>query len=222
MPALKNAKHEAFARAIVEGKSGRAAYCSAGYKASDGAADVNASRLLKNAKVAARVAELKAAAAAATTVTAARVLKELGKVAFANMADYMRVGADGDPRLDWSGLTRDQTAALAEVTVEDFRDGRGDPPAEGLEEQPHGGALRRQGGREVRRVRFKLCSKLDALRQLGEHFGLFKQVHEHTGKNGGAIETRDVTEISELEAARRVAFLLEKAARTGAGKKEQA
>ena len=126
MAILKNAKHEAFARAILEGMTGRDAYRAAGYIVSDAAADANASRLLKNAKVATRVSELKAAAARASTVTAARVLDELGKIAFANMADYMRPGADGDPYLDFSKLTRDQAAALQEVTVEDFKDGRGE------------------------------------------------------------------------------------------------
>jgi phage terminase small subunit len=37
----------------------------------------------------------------------------------------MRSTPEGDPYLDFSSLTRDQTAALAEVTVEDFVDGRG-------------------------------------------------------------------------------------------------
>jgi phage terminase small subunit len=38
----------------------------------------------------------------------------------------MKVGRDGDPILDFSALTRDHAAALVEVTVEDFRDGRGE------------------------------------------------------------------------------------------------
>jgi hypothetical protein len=44
----------------------------------------------------------------------------------ANMADYMKSTPEGDPYLDFSALTRDQTAALSEVTVEDFLDRRGD------------------------------------------------------------------------------------------------
>jgi phage terminase small subunit len=104
MAALKNAKHESFARAILEGMSGRDAYLSAGYSAQPAAADAAASRLLKNVKVSARVAELKAAAARASTVTAARVLDELAKLAFANMLDYMKAGPDGDPYLDFSKL----------------------------------------------------------------------------------------------------------------------
>src|SRR5258706_14370831 len=103
---LPNAKHEAFARAIVEGKSGRAAYHAAGYSAQGDVADAAASRLLGNVKVAARIAELKGEAAQAAIVTAARILEELAKLAFANMLDYMRVRPDGDPGLDFSKMTR--------------------------------------------------------------------------------------------------------------------
>ena len=59
MPALENAKHELFAQEIAKGASQRDAYKAAGYEVkSDAAADANASRLLTNAKVKARVAEL--------------------------------------------------------------------------------------------------------------------------------------------------------------------
>lgn len=137
------------------------------------AAETNASRLLRNAQVAARVAELKASAAKASNVTAARVLDELAKLAFANMADYMRVGAGGDPVLDFSKLTRDQAAALTEVTVEDYLDGRG------------------EDAREVRKVKFKLADKRGPLVDLGKHLGLFKERIEHSGPDGGPIETRE-------------------------------
>jgi hypothetical protein len=55
-------------------------------------------------------------------VTAERVIREMAMIGFSNMQDYMRVGKDGDPHLDFFTLTRDQAAALSEVTVEDFRD----------------------------------------------------------------------------------------------------
>jgi phage terminase small subunit len=190
MTPLENAKHEIFARHIVEGMSGRDAYRAAGYStASDESTDAAASRLLSDVKVAARVEELKAAAARASTVTAARVLNELAKLAFANMADYMRAGPDGDPYLDFSKLTRDQAAALVEVTVDDFRDGRGDD------------------ARTVRRVRFKLADKRAALVDIGKHLGMFKERVEHSGPEGGPIETR---QFSDIEAVRFIGRLLTK------------
>src|SRR5258708_1371689 len=78
-------------------------------------------------------------------MTSHEVLLELGRLGRTNMLDYMRVGPDGDPVLDWSKLTRGQATALIEVTVEDFLDGRG------------------EGAREVHRIRFKLVSKIDGL-----------------------------------------------------------
>jgi hypothetical protein len=69
--------------------------------------------------------------------------------------------------------TRDQAAALVEVTVDDFRDGRG------------------EDARNVRRIRFKLADKRAALVDLGKHFSFFKERIEHSGPGGGPIETRE-------------------------------
>jgi hypothetical protein len=81
--------------------------------------------------------------------------------------------ADADPYLDFSKLTRDQAAALTEVTVEDFKDGRG------------------EDARNVRKIRFKLADKRAALVDLGKHFGMFRDKIEHMGRDGGPIETRE-------------------------------
>ncbi len=104
-----------------------------------------------------------------------RIVAELARIGFSNMQDYMRSNSEGDPFLDFSNLTRDQAAALAEVTVEDFKDGRG------------------EDARDVRRVKFKLHDKRAALVDLGKHLGMFKERVEHTGKDGGPIETKDVS-----------------------------
>ena len=64
------------------------------------------------------------------------MINELAKLGFSNMLDYIRVLPSDDPIADLSALTRDQAAALVEVTVEDFVDGRGD------------------AARDVRRVKF--------------------------------------------------------------------
>jgi phage terminase small subunit len=118
-------------------------------------AEVQGVRLLGNARVSAAIAEAQAARSKRTAITADRVVAELAKLGFANMLDYMAVGADGDPALNFGALTRDQAAALQEVTVEDFVDGRG------------------EDARDVRRVRFKLADKRAALVDLGKHLGLF-------------------------------------------------
>lgn len=168
--------------------NGKQAAIRAGY--SEKTADVQASRLLATVKVKAAVDKAIAKRAEKTGITAERVLEELAKIGFSNMLDYMRPGADGDPYLDFSQLTRDQAAALQEVTVEDFKDGRG------------------SDARDVRRVKFKLADKRAALVDLGKHLGLFKERVEHTGPDGGPIQTESV---SDTELARRLAFILTKA-----------
>jgi hypothetical protein len=59
-----------------------------------------------------------------------------------------------------------QTAALAEVTVGQFMDGRG------------------EDAREVRRVRFRLASKIDAIELLGKHHKLYVERHQHDWGTG--------------------------------------
>lgn len=135
------------------------------------AAQVQGSRLLSNDMVAAAIAKGQQARLERTEITQDMVLKELAKIGFANMHDYMRVGHDGDPVLDFSTLTRDQAAALSEVTVEDYVDGRG------------------EDARDVKRVKFKLADKLGALEKIGKHIGMFKE----------RIEIKQVTELEDDE-----------------------
>lgn len=139
----------------------------AGYSAKT--AYVQGSRLLANVKVQAEIVKAQTKIAAKLEITAEKVLKELALIGFCNMQDYMRAGPDGDPYLDFSALTREQAAALAEVTVEDFKDGRG------------------EDSRNVRRVKFKLSDKRAALVDIGKHLGMFKDRVEMTGANGGPI-----------------------------------
>lgn len=170
MPVLKNPKHERFAQELAKGKTATEAYVLAGYKPNDG----NAATLKGKQRISDRVAEILGRAAERAEITVADVVSELAKIGFANMADYMRVGPDGDPCLDFSALSRDQAAALVEVTVEDFKDARGEE------------------SRDVRRVKFRLADKRAALVDIGKHLGMFKDRVEVTGADGGAIETRDV------------------------------
>lgn len=119
------------------------------------------------------------------------VLEELAKIGFANMKNYMGITEQGDAFMDLSKLTEAQAAAMAEVTVEDFMDGRG------------------EGARDVRRIRFKLYDKRAALVDIGRHLGMFTDKVQLTGKNGGPIETVHTVPDSEL-AARIVGELLNK------------
>jgi phage terminase small subunit len=66
---LKNARHERFAQELAKGEHASTAYRNAGYSAVGNSAEVSASRLFKNAKVAARIAELRARVADKATET---------------------------------------------------------------------------------------------------------------------------------------------------------
>jgi phage terminase small subunit len=166
VPALKNARRERFCQEIVHGKPLEEAHGLAGYVADRR----NAANLRNQNDIARRITELldkrealdsavTAKAMEKLAITKEAILSELAKIAFANMQDYMKVGPDGAPTLNFKDLTRDQAAALVEITVEEFRDGRTD-------------------AREVRRVKFKLGDKKGALVDLGKHFGMFIERHE--------------------------------------------
>ena len=125
----------------------------AGYSARS-ARSIGAENLTKPDICAALAEKLKELRQKATR-SADEVLAELEHIAFANMQDYMRVDARGDPALHFSELTRGQAAALREVTVETYMDGGG------------------EDAREVKRVRFKLHDKRGALIDLAKYHGLF-------------------------------------------------
>jgi phage terminase small subunit len=77
MPALKNTRHERFAQELAKGSSQAEAYSAAGYEPSE----QNASRLTRNDKVAARIAELQERAAVRTVITVAGITDRLLKIA---------------------------------------------------------------------------------------------------------------------------------------------
>lgn len=161
MPVLSNAKHERFAQARAKGETADAAYVTAGFSENRS----NAARLSANEHVVARIAELLGRAADRTEVTVAKVIAELAKVGFSNMLDYVTVQDGGDAYVDLSALSRDQAAAIQEITVEDFKDGRGDE------------------ARDVRRVKFKLLDKRAALVDIGRHLGMFTDKIEMKAKH---------------------------------------
>jgi phage terminase small subunit len=108
-------------------------------------------------------------------VSVHNVVLELAKLATSNISDYIKINEDGQADVDLAGLSRDQLAAIQEITV-DTTGGSGD------------GERRR-----VLRTRFKLADKGMNLERLLKYkqAGAFgqKQTVEHTGKDGGPIQT---------------------------------
>lgn len=190
---LVHARHEAFVRAILAGQRARDAYLSAGYRATPAAADVAASRLIRRPEVAARIAALQAAAAEGAVLSARQVLEELSRIAAASVTDYLAAGEGGTLAPDLARLTREQAAAIAELTVDDR-------------------------GEAGRRTRIRLHDKRAALHDLARHHGLLRDRVEVTGAEGGAVR---VEEVGELELARRIAFVLERGAAAGPARRSR-
>lgn len=94
---------------------------------------------------------------------------------FSNMMDYVKVTSDGDGYVDLSELSREQAAAITEVTVDDYWEGR------------------RDDAREIKRIRVKLADKKGPLELLGKHLKLFTEKYEHAGPGGGPINIVEVT-----------------------------
>lgn len=135
----------------------------AGYSAKT--ANAAGPRLLVNVSVQAAIQAAMRKREQRTEITQDNVLRELAKLGFANMADYMEVGETGEPRLNFANLDRDKKAALTEVTVDTI------------------------GGPEgaITKVKFKLADKRAALVDIGKHLGMFRDKVELSGPDGKGL-----------------------------------
>lgn len=148
-------KREKFVREYVIDLNGRRAAIAAGY--SQNSADVEASRLLADAKVSRRVDQLLSERASRLEIKADHVLEELARLAFSNMQDYTRIDADGKPVLDLSAIDRDKFAAIQEIR-EDTTGGSGDGER-----------------KQVVRTTVKLVNKTQNLELLMKHLGMLTE-----------------------------------------------
>jgi phage terminase small subunit len=81
------------------------------------------------------------------------ITRELMRMGFANLADFHGITSEGEPYIDLSACTREQLAALQDLSVEDYVEGRG------------------EDARMVKRVRVKLADKRGSLGLLAELLG---------------------------------------------------
>lgn len=133
----------------------------AGFKSGNG--------LLKRPHVKAEIQRRLGRVMAKKEITAERVIAELGNIAFANIDDFV----DDDYRI-LSRPSRKKMAAVQEVTTEVLLDRRKEVPAAEKE--------------DVKRVKLKMYSKLDALNSLARHFGLFQDKLEVSGDLGERLD----------------------------------
>lgn len=173
MSALKNAKHERFARNIFGGLSGREAYQDVYPDCSPAAADVGASRLLKKDKVSDRIAELSEKAAEKAGVTVDSIIAELVKIGFSDIRKAV----------EWRGnLTREtdnpdggDVLVIKEIFSNNVRlidsDKIDSDTAAAIAEIRQSAT----GGLSV-----KFHDKQAALINLGKHLGMFKEKVDHS------------------------------------------
>lgn len=162
-----NAKQQRFVQEYLIDLNATQAAIRAGYAEAN--ADVTGPRLLGNVGIAAAIADGQAALAGKAGVTAEKIVKELAKLGFSNMQDYVGVTSDGSPFVDLSAVDRDKWAAVGEITVDHINKREGDET------------------KAVERVKFKLSDKRAALVDLGKHLGMFTDKVQHSGAGGGPL-----------------------------------
>lgn len=153
----------------------------------------NIYRVMKRPPVRAAIAAAMAERERDLQIDAREVLREIARLCFSNMLDYVRVNEDGSAEMDLSGVTRDRAAAIAEITL-----------AEGAELT---GKMRRGG----KRVKLKLADKPRSLFMLGQHLGLFPCGRDREGVRAGDVQ------LSDMELAQRILGILARAGKGDAG-----
>ena len=162
--ARNNSRHDRFCREYIKDLNGTRAAIAAGYAKKS--AHVTASQLLSNPKVKELSAELTKKHADKLDLSAEKVLSELSSMGFSNMLDYIKTTEEGGAYDDLSSLTQEQAAAIQEVTVDEYTEGRG------------------KDARKVKRTKFKLTDKIRALELLGKYLKLFTERIEVGGIEG--------------------------------------
>ena len=164
-------KQQAFVREYLVDLNATQAAIRAGY--SPKTANKVGPKLLVNVGVQISIQGEQESRSKRTLITADSVLRELGKLGFANMLDYITINGDGLAAIDLGRLTREQAAAITELTTEDTYD---------------------KEGNLTRRNKIKLADKRAALVDIGRHLGMFKEKLEISGPDGGAVQLEAIRE----------------------------
>lgn len=151
-------------------------------------ADVQGPRLLGNVRVAEAIRLGQQQRAERTKINADWVLERLCVEAEADLADLYADNGSLKPVSEWPMIWRKGLVAGIE-TQQEFETVDG-------EKKPAG---------TVHKI--KISDRIRRLELIGKHVavGAFAERHEHTGKDGGPIETK---EVGESELSRRIAFAL--------------
>jgi phage terminase small subunit len=162
-------KQQAFALAYIELQN-----CSAAYRTAYNTANMKpktvheaASRLLKNSKVAARIAELKAPAILAAGLSVERTLREIARVAYSDPGRYYRADGTMKPIVEWDD---DMRAAVAQLETEDT-----------MVQTTHDGKTTTSTAPRIKKLKF--WDKNAAIDKAMRHLGLYERDNAQHSEN---------------------------------------
>ena len=165
---LNDPREQRFIERYVETNNGTQSAIVAGYSVKS--ARTIASQLLKRRNIKEAIERRNAQLMDELNFTPDRIIRELAKIAGVNSADFIRIDQDGQPHVDFSGVTRRHLAAVA--SVENTEKG----------------------------VKYKTHDKLRALDMLARMGQLYPAERlEHTGVDGGPIAHMHTIDIELLE-----------------------
>lgn len=141
-----NPRHKRFCEEYLVDLNGTQAYLRAGYKVGTPAAATAAYELLRKPEIQEYIQKLKNDRSDRTAISSDRVLKELSRIAFSDVAEAVEVGVDGLQLKEITKLDRDTTAAISEIG--EFRSEKGN------------------------KFSLKMHNKLGALTLLMQHLGM--------------------------------------------------
>lgn len=126
-----------------------------------------------------------------TDITADKVLRELGKIGFADIRKAVRwhsslITEEDNPEGGDVAVIKNIVTNTVELVASDDID---DDTAAAISEISQNAT----GGLKV-----KLHDKRAALVDIGRHLGMFAEKHEHSGPNGGPIETRQTFDLASM------------------------
>src|SRR5580704_4299294 len=110
---LNDPREQRFIERYVETNNGTQSAIVAGYSVKS--ARTIASQLLKRRNIKEAIERRNAELMDELNFTPDRIIRELAKIAGVNSADFIRIDQDGQPHVDFSGVTRRHLAAVASV-----------------------------------------------------------------------------------------------------------
>lgn len=169
---LNDPREQRFIERYVESNNGTQSAIVAGYSVKS--ARTIASQLLKRRNIKEAIERRNAELMDELNFTPDRIIRELAKIAGVDSADFIRIDRDGQPHVDFSGVTRRHLAAVASVENTD------------------------------KGVKYKTHDKLKALDMLARMGQLYPAERtELTGVDGGPIATTHRIDIESLNVEQR-------------------